>query len=282
VKAANLREQIQRIRRGARWLLKPAEDVFLNLRDPGLAARAEFRLQRETPEYQALFDKPEPLVSICIGTYNRAALLRDRSLRSCLNQTYRNIEIIVVGDACTDDTERVMAEVSDPRVRFVNLKERGKYPDDPHLRWMVAGTPPVNQALSMARGDFITHLDDDDEHAPERTEVLLKGLVHNRADLIYHPFRFEAPDGNWREREARSFRYVNATTSSIFYHRYFARVGWDPQAYRYREPGDWNRLRKIRFLGARIIRDPRILLSHYRERNQTAASPQTRPDLKQS
>lgn len=248
--------------------MKPLEDPFLNILDPGLAARTKFQRQCKTPEYREVFDKPEPLVSILIATYNRAALLRDRSLRSCLEQTYRNIEIIVVGDACTDDTEKVMTEVSDPRVRFVNLNERGVYPDDPHLRWMVAGTAPLNHALSMARGDFITHLDDDDEHAPERVEVLLQALVQNRGDVIYHPFRFETPEGDWRVNRARFFRYVSATTSSIFYHRYFRSVLWDPHAYRYREPGDWNRLRKIRFLGARIMRDRRILLSHYRERNQ--------------
>jgi glycosyltransferase involved in cell wall biosynthesis len=257
---------------GVRRFLKPLEDSFLNLIDPGLAARAEFRRQRATPEYQAVFDKPEPLVSICIGTYNRAALLRDRSLHSCLEQTYRNIEIIVVGDACTDETAEMMAQISDPRVRFVNLEQRGDYPGDPQLRWMVAGTAPVNHALSMARGDFVTHLDDDDEHPPERVAVLLQSLVQNRADLIYHPFRWEMVDGSWRVNQARSFRYTSATTSSIFYHRYFAGLRWDPHAYKYREPGDWNRLRKIRFMGARIVRDPRILLSHYRERNQSAAS----------
>ena len=256
---------------GVRRLFKPLEDSILNLLDPGLAARGEFRLQRETPEYQAAFDKPEPLVSICIATYNRAVLLRDRSLRSCLEQTYRNIEIIVVGDACTDDTARVMSEVTDPRVRFINLEQRGEYPEDPQLRWMVAGTAAVNHALTLARGDFVTHLDDDDEHAPDRVEVLLRDLKETRSDLVYHPFRFEMPDGSWRVNGAKSFRYVSATTSSIFYHRYFAGLGWDPHAYRYREPGDWNRLRKIRFMGARIMRDPRILLSHYRERNQKPA-----------
>lgn len=267
-----LRERAGKIPGGIRRLLKPLEDQLLNVRDLGFGARSEFRRQRASPEYQAVFDKPEPLVSICIGTYNRAALLRDRSLRSCLNQTYRNIEVIVVGDACTDETAKVMAQVSDPRVRFVNLEHRGDYPDDPQLRWMVAGTAPVNHALSMARGDFITHLDDDDEHAPERVEVLLQALVRDRCDLVFHPFQWETPEGMWRVNWARSFRYASATTSSIFYHRYFRQLPWDPHAYRYREPGDWNRLRKIRFLGARIMRDRRILLSHYRERNQNAAS----------
>jgi glycosyltransferase involved in cell wall biosynthesis len=272
VKSQNkLNELVYKSVWGVRRLFKPMEDSILNRIDPGLAPRAEFRRHRETPEYQAVFDKTEPLVSILIATYNRAELLRARSLQSCLNQTYRNIEIIVVGDACTDETSEVMAKVSDPRVRFVNLEQRGEYPNDPRLRWMVAGTAPVNHALSMANGDFITHLDDDDEHAQDRVEILLESVIRNRCDLIHHPFRWETVDGSWRVNKAKSFRYVNATTSSILYHRHFRNLHWDAQAYRYREPGDWNRLRKIRFLGARIMRDPHVLLSHYRERNQRSA-----------
>lgn len=264
-------DQLSKVRWGIRRVLKPLEDSFLNRRDPGPGARVQFQADRESAGYQAAFDISEPLVSICIATYNRSDLLIERSLSSCLNQTYRNIEIIVVGDACTDDTAKVMAEVSDPRVRFVNLEQRGQYPEDPQLRWMVAGTAPVNHALSLARGEFITHLDDDDEHAPERVEVLLETLRKRRADLVFHPFRFETPEGSWRVRRARSFRYVSATTSSIFYHRYFGSLPWDAYAYRYKEPGDWNRLRKIRFVGANIVRDPRVLLTHYRERSQKVA-----------
>ena len=56
-----------------------------------------------------------------------------------------------------------MAKIKDPRVRFHNLRRRGKYPANAMRRWMVAGTGAANQALRSARGDYITHLDDDDE-----------------------------------------------------------------------------------------------------------------------
>ena len=250
---------------------KPAEDLLLSLRDVGLARRAAFRRLRQTPEYRAVYAKENPLVSILIATYNRGELLRDRAVNSCLAQTYQNIEIIVVGDCCTDDTPRIMSEITDPRVRFVNLPKRGDYPTDPALRWMVAGTEPVNHALSLASGDFITHLDDDDEHAPERVRELLDTIRETGADLLYHPFRYEMIDGEWLINEAERFRYSRATTSSIFYHRHFRDLRWDPLAYRLREPGDWNRLRKIGFLGADVRRHPGIFLTHYRERNQKKA-----------
>lgn len=237
-------------------------------RDLGLYAPMQFRRARKAAEYRAVYDKPDPLVSILIATYNRAQLLRERSLRSAMAQTHRNIEIIVVGDACTDETAEVMAQVTDPRVRFVNLAQRGNYPDDPEMRWMVAGTVPLNHALSIARGDFITHLDDDDEHAPDRIEQLLAHIRQSRADLLFHPFRFETDECDWQINEAASFAYGRVTTSSIFYHSWFRQLRWDPLAYRYREPGDWNRLRKIAYLGAQTIRHPAVLLSHYRQRNQ--------------
>jgi len=243
-------------------------DGYRSARDLGLSAGREFRRARAMQDYQASYERPNPLVSICIATYNRAQLLRERSLRSAMEQTYQNIEIIVVGDACTDETAEAMAQVTDPRVRFVNLDQRGVYPSEPELRWMVAGTAPVNHALSIARGAFITHLDDDDEHAPDWVEQLLARVRETRADILYHPFRCETPDGDWYVNEAASFDLGRVTTSSIFYHRWFRHLGWDPLAYRYREPGDWNRLRKIAFLGARRVRHPAVLLSHYRERNQ--------------
>lgn len=250
---------------------KPAEDIALSLFDVGLRRRAAFQKQRQTSEYQSIFDDPSPLVSICVATYNRAQLLRERAVRSLLSQTYTNIEVIVVGDCCTDDTASVLAKVDDPRLRFINLAQRGAYPEEPRLRWMVAGTTPTNHALSLAKGSFISHLDDDDEHEPERVERLINHIRASRADLLFHPFRFEDPDGDWMVNEARSFRWGQATTSSIFYHRHFASIGWDPLAYRRGEPGDWNRLRKIAFIGARIERNPGIFLKHYRERNQRAA-----------
>lgn len=253
---------------GVRRLAKPAEDYALSLFDVGLRRRAEFQTLRRTPAYQAAYEKDLPLVSILIATYNRAELLRDRAIRSALGQTYANIEVIVVGDCCTDDTARIVSKIDDPRLQFVNLPERGLYPAEPHLRWMVAGTAPTNHALSLARGDFVTHLDDDDEHSADRVEKLLNRIRETRADLIFHPFEYELPDGRWMVNQAQRFALSRVTTSSIFYHSHLASIPWDLDAYRYREPGDWNRLRKIGFLGAQTERYPEPMLKHYRERNQ--------------
>jgi hypothetical protein len=189
---------------------------------------------KQSHEYGRPYDAVRPLVTVGVGTYNRRDLLVQRCLRSLLAQTYDNLEIIVVGDGCTDGTGDAVADLRDPRIRFENLPSRGPYPDDPELRWMVAGTMPMNRALSLATGDFVTHLDDDDEHSSDRVEKLLHFMRETRADLVYHPFQWERQPGRWQVNPAREFRWTQVTTSSIFYHRWLACVPWDASAYTYR------------------------------------------------
>lgn len=210
----------------------------------------------------------EPLVSVCIATYNRGKLLTERSIPSILQQTYPKLELIVVGDGCTDDTEERVRRMSDPRLRFVNLDENRNYPDDPIHRWMVAGTRAFNHALHLANGDFITHLDDDDEHLSHRIAVLVEFALRERCDFVWHPFWFQWPSGRWALNHARDFAFQQVTTSSVLYRSWFKRVEWNPHAFELHEPGDWNRFRRIRRIGPVARRYPEPLLRHYREKNQ--------------
>jgi glycosyltransferase involved in cell wall biosynthesis len=253
-------------------------DALRSRLDLGTEAFDAFQAARRSAEYQVAFDVEKPLVSVCIATYNRADLLAGRCLRSLCNQTWDNLEMIVVGDGCTDHTEEAVAALKDPRIRFVNRPQRSAYPEHPHLCWMVGGAEPFNQALDMAHGHFITHLDDDDEHVPHRVEALLRLIRAERADVLWHPFDYETSSGKWKREEARSFRRGQATTSSVFYHAWFKRIPWDSLAYQYREPADWNRFRKFRFLAARTARHPDSLLRHYREKNNDGYHPPATTD----
>lgn len=209
-----------------------------------------------------------PLVSICIATYNRAELLTTRSIPSVLSQTYPHLELIVVGDGCTDQTANAIAAIPDSRIRFVNLPQRGSYPDDPIKRWMVAGTPAINHAMRLCQGDFVTHLDDDDEYTPDRLEKLVEFAVQEAADFVWHPFWVEQRSGRWWLNPADELAQGFVTTSSVFYRSWFTRIEWDPLSYVLHEPGDSARFRRIRHIGPRALRYPEPLLRHYRERNQ--------------
>jgi glycosyltransferase involved in cell wall biosynthesis len=190
----------------------------------------------------------------------------NRSLRSVLNQTYKNLEIIIIGDCCTDNTEEVVAALNDQRIRFVNLPQRGQYPSDPNLRWMVAGTVPTNHALELATGDYITHLDDDDEFAADRIEKLVEFISKTQADFVYHPFLWEAAPDNWIINDAIPLELGKVTTSAIFYHKWLKQIPWDTNAYLVGEPADWNRVRRMLEIGVKAERHSEALTRHHRER----------------
>jgi hypothetical protein len=273
---ARLRAELEELRNTCTAAHTRLANQHQRLRELQDMAKSRLEVPRALlEEFQSWkMDQPipaEPLVSVCVSTYNRARLLTERCLPSILAQSYPRLQVIVVGDRCDDDTEQRVQHIGDPRLVFVNLPLRPHYPADAVQRWMVAGTQAVNTALALARGDFITHLDDDDEYLPQRLEKLVHFARTERCDFIWHPFWAQAADGQWSLNEARDLAPGQVTTSSVFYRSWFRRIGWDPEAYLLREPGDWNRIRKLKFLGACCRRHPEALLRHYKERNQPVA-----------
>jgi len=237
-----------------------------DLDDPVVFSEVEarFRAARQTESYRSVFQMESPMVSVCITTADRGALLQERALASMTEQTYRNIEVIVVGDCCEDDTAERVASFRDPRFRFINLDKRGPYPPPGRARWMVAGTYPVNAALRLSRGHLVTHVDEDDTCEPHRIEALVKALQTTETDIVYHPFLWQAVDGSWLLLGNGAFDHAQITTGSILYHRWLASIPWDVYAYRRGEPGDWNRFRKFKALGANTHFVPEVLGSHWR------------------
>ncbi|MEZ9758793.1 glycosyltransferase [Vibrio breoganii] len=109
-----------------------------------------------------------PLVTVYIPTKNRKELLK-RAVLSVLNQTYENIELIVVNDRSEDETEVFLQEIckSDKRVSFYsNDISRG-------------ACYSRNIAISKSKGEFITGLDDDDYFSRERIEFLVRSWSEN-------------------------------------------------------------------------------------------------------
>src|SRR5207253_255967 len=116
--------------------------------------------------------------------------------------------------------------------------------------------------------------DDDDEATFDRIEAVLEHARANKAEFCWHPFWYERPDGTWQRLGNGEFTLGQMTTGSTFYHRYFARIKWDVEAYRLDEPGDWNRLRKIKLLRPSTAYCERPLMFHYKEMSQGAFAPQ--------
>lgn len=107
--------------------------------------------------------KAQPLVSVIIPTYNRPALLK-RAVLSAQEQTYQNLEIIIVDDASNDDTENVVRGFNDNRIKYVKHNtNRG-------------GSAARNTGIETSRGEYIAFLDDDDEWVESKIERQLKDI----------------------------------------------------------------------------------------------------------
>jgi glycosyltransferase involved in cell wall biosynthesis len=114
----------------------------------------------------------QPLVSVVLPTYKRAHLLA-QAIRSVLDQTYPNLELIVVDDNSPDDTAAVVQSFDDSRIRYVK--------NDPNLKLPRA----LNRGFSLARGDYLTWTSDDNLLAKNAIEQMAKRLKAGDCDFVY-------------------------------------------------------------------------------------------------
>jgi hypothetical protein len=219
---------------------------------------------------EASFTRKQPedyLVSILIPTFNRAELLVERAIPSALRQTHKNIEIIIVGDHCTDNTEERVKEIHDKRLRMINLQTQGIYPKERTWRWQVAGTKPVNVALDLSKGDWIAHLDDDDVFSPDHVEVLLDFALKNNLEMAYGVVERETSKGQWVLFGTPKPGIGSLTRPSAIYRNYLKFFKWDVESWRLNEPGDGNLWKRMILAGVKIGFLPRIVGKCYFARN---------------
>jgi glycosyltransferase involved in cell wall biosynthesis len=218
-----------------------------------IVARERRELRRARRELGHLYQDHDdnPLVTVTIATWNRGRLLVERTLPSILAQTYQNLEVIIVGDHCTDETDQLLRELNDPRVRWENLPERGDYPTNPRARWQVAGVAPNKRAYSLARGRWIAHLDDDDVFTPDHIEVLLRHAQANNLELAYGLAKRERSPGVW-EIKGRPLEAGGLTLFSTSLIRSYIRLfEFDINAWRIDWPGDKHRWIRMQRAGVR-------------------------------
>lgn len=142
--------------------------------------------------------KDEPFISIVVPTYNRAELIPD-TLRSLLEQNYKNYEILIIDDGSTDNTVEVVNAIDDPRIQFIkkNNAERAA---------------ARNFGAALAKGEYVNFFDSDD--------LALPNHLSEAADLIS---RFNQPKWfhlaySWAEPGGKVFRDVNTFTGQTLNH----------------------------------------------------------------
>lgn len=122
------------------------------------------------------------LVSIIMPSYNTAPYIKE-TIQSVLNQTYEDWELLIVDDCSTDNTDEVLDEIHDPRIRiFKNECNSG-------------AAVSRNRALREAKGQWIAYLDSDDLWMPEKLEKQIEFMESHGYTFSYTNYEEIDADG---------------------------------------------------------------------------------------
>ncbi len=147
-------------------------------------------------------DQSSPLVSVILTTYNRPTMLHD-AIKSVLGQDYKNFELIVVNDG-GEEIGSIINEYNDNKqISYLSIGKN-------------AGISAArNKALSIAQGEIITYLDDDDTYLSNHLSVITEKLADHSVDFVFTGTLeiSESLDGNSRVELQKSQPYAGIVYS---------------------------------------------------------------------
>lgn len=169
---------------------------------------SETRESTDSKRYTSL----NPLVSAVIPTRNRSLLIQ-RAVRSACNQTYTNMEVIVVVDGPDAETVKSLESLQEPRLRIIELEEN------------VRGSEARNIGIGAAKGEYIALLDDDDEWLPGKIEKQLAALLRDGSTdcLVSCRHYLKTSDHRCTVAPLRDLHEGEAPSEYLFYRHGFRR-----------------------------------------------------------
>lgn len=111
-------------------------------------------------------------ISVIIPTYNRGNILAN-SIKSVLNQTYQNIEILVIDDGSTDNTREEVNKIKDKKIKYIKLKKNK------------GGSNARNVGIKRSKGQYISFQDSDDIYYPDKLQKQMNNIINKNSDLDF-------------------------------------------------------------------------------------------------
>lgn len=130
-----------------------------------------------------MMDDTLPKVSIVLPTHNGAKYIQ-RSIDSCLNQTYKNIELIIVDDGSTDNTAEIIKSYNDNRIIYLRHEKNKGLP------------AALNTGFSKSCGEYLSWTSDDNYYAKKAVEKMLAFMRRKKCSFVYsdyYQFKNENP-----------------------------------------------------------------------------------------
>lgn len=127
-----------------------------------------------------------PKISVIIPTYNRCQTLH-RCIQSVLEQSFQDLELVIVNDGSTDNTASYLSNINDQRIKAINLEQnRG-------------GNYARNKGIEASNGDFLAFCDDDDYWLEDKLEKQYVLLEAESIDLCYCGINTYTHDGTLKQ-----------------------------------------------------------------------------------
>lgn len=138
-------------------------------------------------------------ISIIVPIYNAEKYL-NRCIDSLINQTKKELEIILINDGSTDDSEKIIKSYNDDRIKYFSNKNQG-----------IGKTR--NFGINKANGKYIMFCDSDDYYEKNACEEFYKKAEKDNLDLIICDFFVENDEGNMEEERLIDFPNTNLEKS---------------------------------------------------------------------
>lgn len=208
------------------------------------------------------------MVTAIITTHNRSQLLK-RSIDSVLNQTYKDIELIVVSDGSTDGTDELMKRYeTNPQIKYISYKPSK------------GANYARNRGIKESSGDYLAFLDDDDEWMPSKIEeqmsLLLSDdnivLVYTGVLSIYDlgnkiiKYRFRPSHSGDLSKKILISNIIGSTSTPLFRKSILKRTGlFDERLSAMQDYDLWVRICQHGLIG--VVKSEQVLYYNYLSKN---------------
>jgi len=207
-----------------------------------------------------------PIISVIISTYNRSDFLK-KAIKSVLDQTFEDFELLIIDDCSTDDTEKIVRNFKDKRVRYIKTSENTGHDGK-----------PKNIGILNANGEYIAFLDDDDIYRKkEALAIIYTYLKHTTADVAYGDYLNNIEGKKKREAgwsidfdpQLLSQRnYISMSVSFVKREKLIEVGGFNEELEQFK---DWNLWMRLHKNGCQFIHVP-ILITEVLQHSNTISS----------
>jgi len=202
-----------------------------------------------------------PKISVVITTYNRKDKLK-KAVKSVLNQSFQEFEIIVVDDVSIDGTDDYMRKMAKKHDNIRYIKREKNWGD--HSR-------PKNDGIKAANADLIAYLDDDNIYLKDHLQALYKAITEDKDVQMVYGDRWIIADDNsqpktqgisfdWHPGILQSRNYIDTSDVLMKKEVLYELGGWDESLKKFADWNLWVRFAKVGYVAKRV---PLILTEYH-------------------